>query len=204
MYYQKFYKYVWIKFQKNYEKSLISIYDLYTLKFDELSMLNKFNQLQNWEMNTHYAYDLDNNTLIDENILKLKKLKKLKLCYCCLDYPNTHNTHNHSNHFIPKLIQTNPQITSLHLKNAINFSRQNIETKFIEMYRFFNLNLNEFQGIYSFKDDFYNNYDVLMKLSRAFKNLRKLNSTIRVQFSSHNDNTLTMKNRMKFFENLTE
>ena len=204
LYYQKFYKLVWIKFHKKYEKTLISFYDLYTLKFDELSMLNKFNQIQDWEMNTHYAYNLDNNSLINENILKFKKLKKLKLCYCCLDYPNTHNIHNHSNHFIPKLIQTNPQITSLHLNNAIDFSRQNIETKFIEMDIFLNLNLNEFQGTFSFKDDILNNYDVLMKLSRTFKNLRKLILTIRVQFSSSSDNTLTMKNIMNFFKNLTD
>ena len=74
-------------------------------------MLNKFNQIQDWEMDTHYAYNLDNYSLINENILKFKKLKKLKLCYCFLDYPNTHNIHNHSNHFIPKIIQTNTQIT---------------------------------------------------------------------------------------------
>ena len=91
----------------------------------------------------------------------------------------------------------------MHLNNAIDFSRQNIKTKFIEMDIFY-FNSNEFQGTFSFKDDIYNNYDVLMKLSKTFKNLRNLILTIRVLFSSSSDNTLKMKNIMNFFENLTD
>ena len=181
LYYQKFYKHVWEKFQKKYEKSLISIYDLYNLKFNQ-----KYNPS------------------IYENIFIFKKLKKFELSYYFFDYPNTHNNHYNMYHFIPKLIQANPQISTLHLNNEIDFSSQNIKGKFNEMDLFLNLKLNEFKGTFYFNDNSLNNYEVLMEMSRAFKKLKKLILTIRVHITLSTDNTYTMKNIMKFFGNLIE
>ena len=201
LFFEHFYKFVWEKFQNKFSESLVSIFDLYTLKNDELILLNKFKNLSSWEMNTHYAYKLDNNSSIDENILEFKKLQKLKLCYCCLDY-TTHDIKTHDNHFIPKLMRTNPQITSLIFINEIEFLKNNIENKFTKMDLFSNLKLKEFQGKFYFKDDAFNNYDILMKLSKAFGSLKKLDLIIRVQFSLASDNTFTMNKIMQFFENL--
>ena len=189
--------------RQNFSISLVSILDLYRLKFDELNELKKFKNLSNWEMNTHYAYRLDNDSEIDENIIKFKKLNRIKCCYCCLDY-STHDNEGHDKHFIPKLIKTNPQIKSLIFKNEIEFSKKNIGTELIEMNFLLDLKLKEFGGKFYFKDFVLNDFGVLMKLSKSFNYLQKLDLIIKVQFSLANDNKFTMQKIMQFFENLTD
>ena len=199
---RKFYKHVWDNFVAKYSEHLISVFHLYTLNCKELVKMQSFRNLKFWEFNTHHSYNLDNNSEIIGSDLHYKNLRKLCICYCCMDYPFSHNIQTHDFHFLSKLINNNRQIVSLTIRNDIDFSRQFIKTPFKEMDLFFNLNLLEFKGEFYFKDDIYNDYDVLMKLSRSMKNVKKLDIKIRVQFSLKNDNTFTMSKIMKFFENL--
>ena len=202
LFYDKFYKHVWEKFNAKYSQSLVSIYDLYTVIFKQLKIYKTFPKLKYWVMNTHHSYNLDQMSEINEQDLELKRLKKFTFCYCCMDYPFSHNMSNHEFHFIPKLIRKNPQIKSLSLKNNIDFCRQHIVSPFKEMDIFFSLNLREFKASFPFRDDIFNNYETLMNLSRSFKSLIKLELWINVHFSIIHDNSQTIRKIMEFFKNL--